>query len=1057
MKLEHKFEHLQLLYELTQAVNRADEPGAIYRAAVEGLVRVVAADRASVMIFDADGVMRYKAWKGISDRHRATMEQPITIKWRRGARNVQVVAVADVKQDASLSPIQPALENEGIRALALIPLLGNGGLIGKFVLYYNAPHEFLTEELKLAETIATHVAFAAERHLAEAALRESEERFRAMFFQAAVGITQTGRDGKWLLLNDRFCEILGYSQAELLGKTFLDVTHPDDREASLNAVRQLKAGEISSWSTEKRYIRKDGTTVWARLVTSVVRDEHNQPQCAISVVEDVTDRKQAEAALRESEERFRATFFQAAVGIAQTGLDGQWLLLNDRLCQILGYSRAELRGKTFLDITHPDDRDANVVALDQFLAGEISSWSTEKRYVHKNGATVWAKVHVSLVRNQHKQPQYFISVVEDVTERKLIEERLRASETRLREAQRLAKLVSWERVIDTDTIHWSDEVLRIFGLPADTLANFVAFLSYVHPKDRAKILKADSNVRSSGVPVEVEYRIMRPDGATRFVRSIVEAIRNDQGVPVRVVGTTQDITEQVKARELLRESEERLKNAERLAHVGHWHWDLNSDQVLWSQEIFQIFGQPRDYAPSYEGFFQAVIPQNREWLRREMRDAVADNRGFSSEVQIARPNGDLRTITFVAEVLLDEESLLIGMFGAIQDITDLRRAQRADFARQKLESIGTLASGIAHDFNNLLGSVLVQADVALGGLGTGLSPEEELKTIRNVALRGSEIVRELMIYAGKESVVVGLVDVSKIVREMLELLRVSVSKHAVLEADLGHDLPSVRANAAQLRQIVMNLITNASDAVGDRDGVIRLSTSCVKVDQDSGVISDRLDEGDYVQLEVSDTGRGMPPETQAKVFDPFFTTKSAGHGLGLSMVNGIVRSLGGAIHLSSEPGKGTTFQILLPCSETRAEEESDKISGIESLRRPSPDGTVLIVEDEGPLRQAVTKMLRKTGFDVLEVGDGSSAIDLLRGKGDKIDLILLDMTIPGASSPEVVAEAAKVRPDVRVILTSAYSEEMVAGAMNTPQIRSFIRKPFQLEDLLKTLRNSLAS
>jgi len=211
-----------------------------------------------------------------------------------------------------------------------------------------------------------------------------------------------------------------------------------------------------------------------------------------------------------------------------------------------------------------------------------------------------------------------------------------------------------------------------------------------------------------------------------------------------------------------------------------------------------------------------------------------------------------------------------------------------------------------------------------------------------------------------------------------------------------------------------------------------------------------------VQLEVSDTGRGMPPETQAKVFDPFFTTKSAGHGLGLAMVNGIVQSLGGAIDLISEPGKGTTFQILLPCGETSAAaEDSDKISGIEHLRRPSPDATVLIVEDEGPLRQAVTKMLRETGFKVLEVGDGSSAIDLLRVNGNKIDLILLDMTIPGASSPEVVAEAAKVHPDVRVILTSAYSQEMIAGAMNTPRVRGFIRKPFQLGDLEKTLRDAL--
>jgi nitrogen-specific signal transduction histidine kinase/ActR/RegA family two-component response regulator len=407
----------------------------------------------------------------------------------------------------------------------------------------------------------------------------------------------------------------------------------------------------------------------------------------------------------------------------------------------------------------------------------------------------------------------------------------------------------------------------------------------------------------------------------------------------------------------------------------------------------------------------------------------------------------------VSEVLLDEDGEAESVFGAFQDITDVKRAQEETVARQKLESLGTLASGIAHDFNNLLGGTLAQAELALEEYQAGSSPVEELKRIRDGAIRGAEIVRQLMIYAGKESEAVGLVDVSQVARGMVELLKVSISKHAALVTDFGEDLPAVRGSTGEIQQIVMNLVTNASEALEDRDGVIRVTTRQVNLDR-AEAMSKGIAEGDYAELEVMDTGRGMSLETQARVFDPFFTTKSQGHGLGLGVVRGIVRGLGGAIHLASELGKGTTFQVFLRSTGILIGASGPLPFNGES--RAPQLATILVVEDDGALRVALAQILRRRGFETLDAANGTDAINLLRANSIKIDMMLLDMTIPGPSSRNVAAVAAETRPGLKVVLTSAYDEKLVRTTVGATQACGFVRKPFQVDELMHTLRSGLS-
>lgn len=1043
--------------------------GPLYQQILNAARAILHSDFASIQMFyperGSSGELRLlghrgfseeaaKRWEWVNPSTRTTCGEAL-----RTGRRVAVPDLGNCDFMAGSDDLE-AFREVGIQAAQSLPLVSRAGtLLGMVTTYWREPHELSVSEQRALDILARLAADLIEGSRAVEKLGESEKRFRATFFQAAVGIAHTGLDGHWLLLNDCFCEFLGYPPAELRHKSFLDTTHPEDREDSLAAMRRLLSGEISSWSKEKRYIRKDGVTVWGRLFTSLVRDQHDQPQYFVSIVEDITEKVQTERALRDAEQRLTMAQDAAYLGVWDRDVRIEVITICGKFAQLHGLppERTTITREEWFSLIHPDDRE-RLQRLRQEARELTHTFDAEFRVIWPEGSVHWLRAKGTVLVDDSGRPIRTMGVIEDITRRKQAEAALRESESRLLEAQNLAKIGSWTLEVEAGTLRWSDETFCIFGLTKDAPLNLEGVLDYVHPKDRQRFLEADSKIRSSTAPVEVEYRIVWPNGETRFLRSIATAIRNYEGALIRITGAVQDITEHVRANDLLRESEARLKSAERLAHVGNWQWDLKSNKVSWSEEMFRIFGQPLDYIPSYEQFLKAIAPHDRKQIERMSRE-LAGQVGYSREYQIVLPTGELRTVSSTFEVFLNEDGSPERVFGACQDITDLRRAQEESFARQKLESVGTLAGGIAHDFNNLLGGVLAQADLALAECDSGSSPKEEINGIRNVAIRGSEIVRQLMIYAGKESETLELVDVSRVVSEMIELLKVSVSKHARLETDLGPDVPAVRGNVAQIRQIVMNLVTNASEAIGEQNGVIRIATRRLKVGPESSrPTSQDLAQGDYLQLEVSDTGCGMSPETQARIFDPFFTTKSSGHGLGLAVVDGVVRRLRGSIQLTSEAGKGTTFQVLVPCVIDTAAGASDCLgSNIRESVRPLQQITVLVVEDEDLLRQAVAKMLRKTGFFVLEAGDGSAAIDLLRAHRDKVDLMLLDVTIPGASSQEVLAEAVQARSDVRVILTSAYSQEMLKPAMSASQIRGFIRKPFQLSDLVQQLRSAAAT
>ena len=537
----------------------------------------------------------------------------------------------------------------------------------------------------------------------------SNEEYRRIVEAVPEGIWVVDPQGWTIFSNRRMAEILGVDFESMPQQSCFGCVFPDELEEAQRHFARTLAGDHRPFDFRLR--RADGSPIWVSISCMPIHDDTGAPTGLLGLFSDITDRKQAEAALRESEERFRNMADTAPVMIWVSGLDKLCTFFNKRWLAFRGRTLEQELGKGWVEGVHPEDRD-RCSAIFSSAFDSRRPFQKECRLRRADGEYRWV-LDNGIPLYRAGEFAGFIGSSIDITEQKLIEERLRASEARLTDAQRLAKVGSWERHMEADKIHWSEEMLRILGMPDLPPSSFSEFLNCVHPNDREKILEADRRIRSTNGPVEVEYRLISREGEVRFARSIAEAIRSDQGAVLRLVGATQDVTEQVKADQLLHESEERLKSAEHLAHVGHWHRNLKSGRVTWSDECSRIFGLPLGYAPNQEEFFQLIAPLDREAVAQGARHCLEEKGQSSVEFRIVRRDGELRTVMSVSEVLLDDDGQPGSVFGAFQDITDVKRAQEETVARQKLESLGTLASGIAHDFNNLLGGTLAQAELAL--------------------------------------------------------------------------------------------------------------------------------------------------------------------------------------------------------------------------------------------------------------------------------------------------------------------------------------------------------
>ncbi|MBN1346379.1 MAG: response regulator [Phycisphaerae bacterium] len=471
-------------------------------------------------------------------------------------------------------------------------------------------------------------------------------------------------------------------------------------------------------------------------------------------------------------------------------------------------------------------------------------------------------------------------------------------------------------------------------------------------------------------------------------------------------------------------------------------------------------GHLRIIGKTREPFVGRRLVEMLPWLAGCIPGALSppgDGSGGSISEVRARIQGEERCFELRRSCMLDVSQKYAGTILSLRDITDRRRAEqerRQTEAKlqhaQKLESLGVLAGGIAHDFNNLLTGILGNSSLALAELPSNSRLRSGLEQIERSALRAAELTNQMLAYSGRGSFVVGPIHLSDLIRDTAELLASSISKTAVLQFQLGPDVPPIVGDAAQIRQVIMNLIINASEAIGADGGMITVTTGVIEADKDClsrAATGQDLPEGDHVFLRVSDSGCGMDAETKSRIFDPFFTTKFTGRGLGLAATLGIVRGHRAAITVDSESGKGTTFTLLFPImDEARAAEAAtDTPNEDEDVI----EGTVLVVDDEEVVRDIAAKVLDRAGFGVLTACDGQDAVRAFRRHADEILAVLLDRSMPGMDAKDVFAEIRRIRSDVRIVLTSGYSEEEAIEEFDRRSLAGFVQKPFEPGKLIK--------
>ena len=723
---------------------------------------------------------------------------------------------------------------------------------------------------------------------------------------------------------------------------------------------------------------------------------------------------------------------------------------------VLGYTPGEVIHQGYQDWVHQEDRDPLQERFVKLMAsGDSQAISCRLR--HKDGQSKTFEIVACPYRNAEGALN-LVAQVRDVSDVSEMDLTLRETRERSQLVNEMSRDVLLLITNVAGELIWANSGLtNLWGYTADDLKTDDDFSEKLHPDDRERLYSMFyAELKEVGDSCAYEpFRFRHRDGSYRWYEGDDRLYQAETGER-QVLSVIRDVSKTQRALEELRESEERYRILDQLKHDVILQQSDQDGRVIWANSaLYDVLGYTKEDLTDVETQFSNVHPDDLE-AARAAYDAIYPEVGTIIRYPITRcrhKDGSWRWLDGI-EMICENQKGERSMLSASRDVTkqiqaeeDRRTLAERTHESQRLESLGVMAGGIAHDFNNLLTPIVGETSLALADLEPESALRQPLIKIQKAAHRAAALTKQMLAYSGQGALLIEPINLSLLVEEMGELLQTNISGGAVLSYSLATDLPAIEADASQLSQIVMNLISNARESVDDGNGHIAIRTGVMapsEVQREHIVGRSEVGSDPYVFLDVSDDGCGMAAETRLRIFDPFYSTKFTGRGLGLASVLGIVRGHRGLIVLESEVGRGTRFQVLLPAAKGSSAAQTVRTEHHSPWRS---DGAVLVMDDDEGVRELAKATLRRAGFRVLLASDGREGLELFRRHADEIRAVVLDRTMPNISGDRVFEEIRRTQPDAAVILMSGYAEDQAIAQIGK-HLNAFLQKPFEPSALL---------